>query len=129
MPRYLGATHDGHVIHDDVPTDFHLFVLVPGMDTRLHIRSRDMGGTCGFAIWEAGKVVFRSSQYFLLFFLNWECCSFCFTSDFHIMLPFDMVLAAVIQEHIESLVGFPCQCCVAKGIPQAFQKDACIFRI
>eukprot|EP00435_Cladocopium_sp_Y103_P046238 s235_g13.t1 len=30
--KYLGATHDGHVIHDDIPTDFHLFVLVPGMD-------------------------------------------------------------------------------------------------
>ena len=29
--RYLEATHDGHVIHDDIPTDFHLFVLVPGM--------------------------------------------------------------------------------------------------
>lgn len=30
--KYLEATHDGHVIHDDIPTDFHLFVLVPGMD-------------------------------------------------------------------------------------------------
>lgn len=30
--RYLGATHDGHVIHDEVPTEFHLFVFVPGMD-------------------------------------------------------------------------------------------------
>eukprot|EP00439_Symbiodinium_sp_Y106_P037114 s1935_g4.t1 len=30
--KYLGATHDGHVIHDDVPTDFHLFVLVPGIE-------------------------------------------------------------------------------------------------
>ena len=30
--KYLGATHDGHVIHDDVPTEFHLFVFVPGID-------------------------------------------------------------------------------------------------
>lgn len=29
--KFLGATHDGHVIHDDVPTQEHLFVFLPGI--------------------------------------------------------------------------------------------------